>query len=86
MLIGSADRNRGETNVHRAVVEEDGAVVPLSIVALALPDEGRVRCQNIYEVLPDAGAGRYRLETAANDSVRDRDVQETLRFALEKTE
>ena len=60
--------------------------MPLPTIELELPDKGKVRCQNIYELLPGADAGRYRLETAANDSVRDRDVQEAIRFALERTE
>ena len=73
-----------EGTIERAVVEDQGPTVDLPSVPLELVASGKVRCQNVFETLPDdrIDPGRYELEATVENAPQAGTIHEALRFAV----
>jgi hypothetical protein len=72
-------------NIERIVTpEEDDEPFNLPSVPLALAEEGKVLCQNVFEILPGdrIDDGRYLLEATIDETPTTSTARDSLRFAV----
>ncbi|NIM01817.1 MAG: hypothetical protein GTN89_13525 [Acidobacteria bacterium] len=73
------------TTFVRQIAAEDAVPFELPDVPLDLALEGKVQCQNVFEVLPDEGItqGRYLFEARVDRTRKTDAVSESTRFAVD---
>ena len=74
------------TTVERSVSSEGQKRYDLPSVPLELEPEGKVLCQNVYEVLPPESivGGGYLFEASIDETPKTAEVRESLRFAVDR--
>ena len=74
-----------DATVRREIAQEDELVLELASRQLHLGLGGKVRCQNLYEVLQERtlAAGPYLFEATLEEKRKGGDLQEILRFAVD---
>jgi hypothetical protein len=85
-LVGK--KSAPSAQIERAVTSDGDASFELPSVPLVLRSENKVRCQNVFEALPqdEVEQGGYLFETTITDKPTRSGAHESLRFAVDSSE